>query len=64
MIGMPERRHRKPLIAPLPTPGPGDNHPFLMNPATPVERLFVQMSLAPAAVPDPSPLSFGENHYS
>jgi len=39
-----------------------DNHPFLLIPATPGERLFVRMSLAPAAVPNPvimSIVSFG-----
>ena len=30
---------------PVPTPGPGDNHPFFLNPAMPVERLFVPQCL-------------------
>ena len=30
---------------PVPTPGPGDNHPFFLNPAMPGERLFVPQCL-------------------
>src|SRR5262249_49593472 len=52
---------------PVPTPGPRDNHPFFLNPATPGERLFVRMSLAPAAAPTQSscpPEFWWWNHYS
>jgi hypothetical protein len=45
-----------------------NNDPFLLKSRQPVERLFVQMSLAPAAVPQPRLILFpslgGWDHYS
>ena len=66
-IGKPERSEPETPITQCRRPGPGDNHPFLLNPAMPGRTaLCPAMSLAPAAVPTPSVLlSFGGgDHYS